>query len=302
MTPRDQRSDEPSVFDALAGALGGFVREFRKGLGEPDATAEQALATAQAEADALQKAVTGLTQAVTQSQQEAAQKQQAMLDMLARIAERQEQIDQRVAALEAAGKPEEAARWRALLKRLGQIAALLVGPTAVAAALRDALVENELYPALRDRLLGLLAQGETVLEAAAIPPAPTPAAPAPTPAPAEVRTPAPEEIEAARQGEVWPEEGPIRFDWVTIPAGEFLMGSDPRVDRDAWDDELPQHRVWLPAYQIARAPVTNRQFVAFLTATGYQTDRERAGSDYVCSWQRPVAVRRTRFDTHLGFR
>ena len=30
--------------------------------------------------------------------------------------------------------------------------------------------------------------------------------------------------------------GPIAFDWVTIPAGEFLMGSDKAIDKLAHDD------------------------------------------------------------------
>jgi iron(II)-dependent oxidoreductase len=42
----------------------------------------------------------------------------------------------------------------------------------------------------------------------------------------------------------------ITFDWVLIPAGEFLMGSDPTQDPHALDNELPQHRLYLPAYDI----------------------------------------------------
>jgi formylglycine-generating enzyme required for sulfatase activity len=32
---------------------------------------------------------------------------------------------------------------------------------------------------------------------------------------------------------------------VRIPAGEFLMGSTRLRDEDAWDDEIPQHSVYL---------------------------------------------------------
>ena len=39
-----------------------------------------------------------------------------------------------------------------------------------------------------------------------------------------------------------------------VPAGPFLMGSDPRRDPQAFADEQPQHSVMLPAYQIARFP------------------------------------------------
>ena len=45
---------------------------------------------------------------------------------------------------------------------------------------------------------------------------------------------------------------PIDFDWVTIPAGEFLMGSDKQKDKRAFDDEVPQHTIVLPEYRITR--------------------------------------------------
>jgi len=58
---------------------------------------------------------------------------------------------------------------------------------------------------------------------------------------------------------------PIQFDWVTIPAGEFIMGSN-----DGGDDEKPQHKVYLPEYQISRTPITNEQWAVFLKTTGYK--------------------------------
>lgn len=69
----------------------------------------------------------------------------------------------------------------------------------------------------------------------------------------------------------------IAFDWVLIPAGAFLMGSDPAQDPDALDNELPQHRLYLPAYRLARTPATVAQFEAFVDATGYQTTAEQQG-------------------------
>jgi formylglycine-generating enzyme len=77
--------------------------------------------------------------------------------------------------------------------------------------------------------------------------------------------------------------GPIDFGWVTIPAGEFLIGSDKSKDRLAYDDESSQHRLHLPEYRIARVPVTVAQFAAFMTANqGYRTTAETQGS--ACSW------------------
>ena len=57
---------------------------------------------------------------------------------------------------------------------------------------------------------------------------------------------------------------------IRIPAGEFLMGSDPAQDEDAQDDEQPQHRVYVPEYSIGKYPVTNEQYAAFVKATGYE--------------------------------
>ncbi len=57
---------------------------------------------------------------------------------------------------------------------------------------------------------------------------------------------------------------------VCIPAGEFLMGSDPERDKDARDVEQPQHVVVLPEDFISRTPVTNGHYAAFVQATGYR--------------------------------
>jgi len=54
---------------------------------------------------------------------------------------------------------------------------------------------------------------------------------------------------------------------ILIPAGDFLMGSDPAKDKDAQDDEQPQHTLHLPDYYIARTPITNAQYAAFVKAT-----------------------------------
>jgi len=54
--------------------------------------------------------------------------------------------------------------------------------------------------------------------------------------------------------------------WVTIPAGEFWMGSDQN-DQDALTNEKPAHRMFLPEFQIARTPVTNAQYLFYIQAT-----------------------------------
>jgi formylglycine-generating enzyme required for sulfatase activity len=61
---------------------------------------------------------------------------------------------------------------------------------------------------------------------------------------------------------------PIEPELILIPAGEFLMGSDPKKDKGAYEDEQPQHTLHLPDYYIAKTPVTNAQYLVFVQATG----------------------------------
>jgi formylglycine-generating enzyme required for sulfatase activity len=56
-----------------------------------------------------------------------------------------------------------------------------------------------------------------------------------------------------------------------VPAGPFLMGSDPKRDpvaaKESWTDrEKPQHTVTLPACEIARFPVTVAEYACFVRA------------------------------------
>ncbi|MCP9455784.1 MAG: formylglycine-generating enzyme family protein [Nitrospira sp.] len=57
---------------------------------------------------------------------------------------------------------------------------------------------------------------------------------------------------------------------VFVPAGWFLMGSDPRKDRAAGPQELPQRRVYLDAFWIDRYEVSNVDYLRFVLATGAQ--------------------------------
>jgi formylglycine-generating enzyme required for sulfatase activity len=56
---------------------------------------------------------------------------------------------------------------------------------------------------------------------------------------------------------------------VLIPGGTFRMGSDKH-----YPEEAPVHRVTVDAFRIDRTPVTNRQFKAFVRATGHVTVAE----------------------------
>jgi len=81
-----------------------------------------------------------------------------------------------------------------------------------------------------------------------------------------------------------------------VPAGDFLMGDD----RGEYDDEKPQHKLHLPAYQIAKYPLTNAEYGRFIEAGGYRDKRwwteagwQRKESD---NWTEPRYWRDGRFN------
>ncbi len=69
----------------------------------------------------------------------------------------------------------------------------------------------------------------------------------------------------------------VEMKLVLIPPGEFLMGS-PGDDKDATDEEKPQHRVRIerPFYAGA-TEVTRSQFRRFVEEKGYKTEVEKDG-------------------------
>jgi formylglycine-generating enzyme required for sulfatase activity len=67
---------------------------------------------------------------------------------------------------------------------------------------------------------------------------------------------------------------------IAIPAGTFSMGSDDD-EGFADDGEGPVRDVTLDAYRIDACAVTNREFAAFVAATGHVTDAERYGWSFV---------------------
>lgn len=75
-----------------------------------------------------------------------------------------------------------------------------------------------------------------------------------------------------------PKEAQEGMAW--IPGGEFSMGlADPRAlpqgGREAMPDARPIHRVVVDGFWMAKTPVTNAQFAAFVSDTGYVTVAER---------------------------
>lgn len=67
---------------------------------------------------------------------------------------------------------------------------------------------------------------------------------------------------------------------VALPGGTFSMG-DPFDEGYPSDGERPVHEVELHAFRIDTTAVTNRQFAAFVEATGYRTEAEQYGTSAV---------------------
>jgi iron(II)-dependent oxidoreductase len=57
-------------------------------------------------------------------------------------------------------------------------------------------------------------------------------------------------------------------EWIDVPAGPFEMGAGP--EGFAYDNERPRHTVELPAFQIARRPVSNASWLSFSEGGGYE--------------------------------
>ncbi len=87
----------------------------------------------------------------------------------------------------------------------------------------------------------------------------------------------------------------LAFEFIRIPAGQFVMGSETGDN-----DERPVHSVAIArAYDMGRTEVTVAQFRAFADATGYKTQGERANwsavfgvgvarmPDHKINWRRP---------------
>src|SRR4051812_984229 len=93
----------------------------------------------------------------------------------------------------------------------------------------------------------------------------------------------------------------VPADSVLVPAGPFTLGVDGEVEPWSLDNERPAHTVDLPAFRIARVPVTNGEWQTFIDAGGYDQPRwwsERgwrhrldAGLERPLSW-RPDGSRR----------
>jgi gamma-glutamyl hercynylcysteine S-oxide synthase len=78
-----------------------------------------------------------------------------------------------------------------------------------------------------------------------------------------------------------PAGGTIKEEMVTVPGGEFIMGTDDRVR--ALDNERTAHVMYLPDFLIDTTPVTNAAFAEFVEDGGYERPElwKSAGWEYI---------------------
>ena len=79
--------------------------------------------------------------------------------------------------------------------------------------------------------------------------------------------------------------------WVTIPAGEFWMGSEKGNS-----NEKPLHRLHLPEYQIARVPITNAQYQLYVRDTGANAPKHWRGGEIPRGLEKHPVVNVTWYD------
>ncbi|MEL6360126.1 MAG: formylglycine-generating enzyme family protein [Pseudomonadota bacterium] len=75
---------------------------------------------------------------------------------------------------------------------------------------------------------------------------------------------------------------PVTLDWVPIPGGCFQMG-DERI----YPEEGPPHEACVSSFEMTRTEVSNRQFAAFVRATGYVTRAEKGSQSIDASSAEP---------------
>ncbi|MCA9995346.1 MAG: SUMF1/EgtB/PvdO family nonheme iron enzyme [Anaerolineales bacterium] len=82
---------------------------------------------------------------------------------------------------------------------------------------------------------------------------------------------------------------------VPVAAGTFLLGSDKTKDELAYDDEMPQHELWLPDYAIGKYPVTVAQFGRFVAAGGYTARWQHCWTTAGWQWREANSVTEPRY-------
>jgi len=107
--------------------------------------------------------------------------------------------------------------------------------------------------------------GESSLEVPPPPPAPPPG------------SPSSKKYQGPVQGQEYRPGGEKGGPMVVVPAGEFLMGCNDRVDDDCHDDEKPYHKVYLDAFHIDKLEVTQGDYDQCVSAGNCRDNKKYDG-------------------------
>jgi iron(II)-dependent oxidoreductase len=81
---------------------------------------------------------------------------------------------------------------------------------------------------------------------------------------------------------------PVTHRRVPIPAGAATLGLSRRGETFGWDNEFETHTMHVPAFEIDKYEVTNRQYLDFMAAGGYETRAFWSDDDW--NWKAAHAV------------
>jgi ergothioneine biosynthesis protein EgtB len=85
-----------------------------------------------------------------------------------------------------------------------------------------------------------------------------------------------------------PAAAPVTHRMIEIPAGAATLGLPRRGETFGWDNEYEAHAVHVPAFEIDQYEVTNRQYLEFMTAGGYNTRAFWSNEDW--NWKTVRAI------------
>lgn len=75
----------------------------------------------------------------------------------------------------------------------------------------------------------------------------------------------------------------VNLDWVSIPGGTFMMGSEDSI----YGDEEPVHQVTVPAFEMSRTEVTISQYRACVDAGVCSEPESKEEFPNGCNWEHP---------------
>ena len=81
---------------------------------------------------------------------------------------------------------------------------------------------------------------------------------------------------------------PVAHRMITIPAGTATLGLARGSEKFGWDNEYETHIVHVPAFEIDQYEVTNRQYLDFMSAGGYETRAVWSDEDW--NWKAAQSV------------